>query len=231
MHGFTLMELLVVLAIIAVLIALIVPAVGRVRESARKVQATNDIRQLLVAMELYVAEYQKLPLNDVQAAAASHPSFVADTVYGDRNGLYSSVDLCNILRAIPDDRFNQGNKLNPKETVFFTPIEAKNAAAPRNGIAQQDTTGPTAGTIIPKGAFVDPWGMEYVVFLDANGDGSLNAPIKGWFYQQENPDDLFSVNSRMEACSVGPDNQWGKAGNGLVAGSDDIVTWRWVRNP
>ncbi|MFP4353089.1 MAG: type II secretion system protein [Puniceicoccaceae bacterium] len=58
--GFTLIELLTVIAIIGILAGIIIPTVGKVRESAQKTQASNNARQIANAYALYAFSGQRV---------------------------------------------------------------------------------------------------------------------------------------------------------------------------
>ncbi len=60
-RGFTLIELLVVIAIIAILAAMLFPVFARARESARKIQCLSNVKNIAMAVNMYLADYQAFP--------------------------------------------------------------------------------------------------------------------------------------------------------------------------
>ncbi len=59
--GFTLIELLVVIAIIAILAAMLFPVFARACESARKIQCLSNVKNIAMAVQMYLTDYDRLP--------------------------------------------------------------------------------------------------------------------------------------------------------------------------
>lgn len=113
--GFTLIELLVVITIIAVLAGLLFPAMGAVRNQARKASAKNDITQLVNAIKAYQVEYMRYPDSSGKTGAQT---------------ISNNGTIVGILRA-------SSTTDNAREIRF---LEVPNAKNGRSGLEVSGTT-------------------------------------------------------------------------------------------
>lgn len=96
--AFTLIELLVVFGVIAILLAILFPAIQSARESARRTTCRNNLKQLGVAVNNYLAQYTLYPLGaavpedgyDGNASWSVHGRILP---YLGQQGLYDKLDL------------------------------------------------------------------------------------------------------------------------------------------
>src|SRR5215468_9450891 len=72
--AFTLVELLVVIGIIAVLISILLPTLGRVRRQANTLKCASNMRQLSLAMLMYIQDNKgRFPASEFGSIAGIYP--------------------------------------------------------------------------------------------------------------------------------------------------------------
>jgi len=231
-RAFTLIELLTVIAIIAILMGLLFPAMGIVKEQANKARAKNDVSNTVSAVRAFNVEYGKYP-NIVQtggaAAAGSAPEDTScgDPAGGAEAGSPNSL-LYNSLRAIPEGlNGTPVHGRNPKKIVYYEGRAVTNLTQPRGGFVDM----PGADATL-KGSLFDPWGKQYVIIIDQNYNNVINLKQQYSDFMDNAQDDTGDIGVRTGAgaLSMGRDNQLGTKGNRQYrAGtqiSDDIVSWQ-----
>ncbi len=222
-RGFTLVELLVVILIIAVLAVLIVGGTARLIEKSLKVTAMAQLRDFHVGMTLFESDYLKPPI------PKSKRDTGWDTIYGDFEGNYTNQFLVSALAGEDKDYPYKGGEnfstkdVNPRNKAYMVfPFTPDN----RSGVGKD-------------GKLYDPWGRQIMVaingmkstndreeLVDFNG-GRNDRRLHTWGlaeYTETMPEEQSFV-----SWSYGKDGKKGKGANAWevvpLQGSDDVISW------
>ena len=108
-HGFTLVELLVVITIIGILISLLLPAVQAAREAARRMQCANNMKQMGLAMHNYATVWNECFPTGSSGVVWRHGLFSIILPYMEQKNLYDQLDITGTTDTINDE----ANKYTP----------------------------------------------------------------------------------------------------------------------
>lgn len=99
-RGFSLVELLVVVGIIAILIGILLPTLGRARENAKLVQCMSNLRQIGTALKMYSNDYKDRLPDDYTVGGAFFRRAPGDKNPSDPTSLPEKYGLAAVLHGI-----------------------------------------------------------------------------------------------------------------------------------
>src|SRR5882757_6024898 len=96
-QGFSLFELLVIIAVIAILLGLLLPAVQKTREAAARIQCANNLKQITLALHNINDTYGRTPgvFGDFPAEGSNGTYFFHILPFIEQDNLYKNAKLDN----------------------------------------------------------------------------------------------------------------------------------------
>jgi prepilin-type N-terminal cleavage/methylation domain-containing protein/prepilin-type processing-associated H-X9-DG protein len=177
-NGFTLIELLVVIAIIAVLIALLLPAVQSAREAARRIQCTNNLKQIGLAFMNYESANSAFSPTTILVPSptgaapswsyqSSWSAFARSAPFLEQGSFYNSINF--------DYTYSDGTNT----TCSYTPLAFLYCPSDPGNHIDDNTLGGTGDATTSYGTCDGDWYVWSVNWGATNSVGPMNRSLFG----------------------------------------------------
>ncbi|MEM9399155.1 MAG: type II secretion system protein [Verrucomicrobiota bacterium] len=178
--GFTLVELLVVITIIAILMGLAFPSLQAAMRFAKKSEAKVIVAQLGTAIASYKTEYNRLPIKTL-----GRPQ---------QDEQFEAGELYFVLTGQEE----KGSEMDNPRRITFLDFNTKYLRqGPANDLNRLPPDNP-----IDADTFVDPWNREYQIIMDFDYDKRIDVPDTS---AAAMPQDSVTINSTVAIWSLGDD--------------------------